>query len=200
MANERNANGRENNPATNRLEQQSSVPNDLPDSPRDREELRSEETVMDLPDVKDIPGQEFVQAPVMNELADTTISSDDEEGAGIEGLDDESDDYETEDTSRNTDFDVRPDEREALRDTTYMPTRDEDNLRQARMDNTDFEGEPLNEESFGEGQSLTSAGLDIPDEIDETRTDALGQGDEENKDYSLEDTDRSQDSEKRTGA
>ena len=200
MANERSTTDRQSDPTTNRLEQQSSVANDLPDSPRDREELRSEKTVMDLPDVKDIPGQEFVQAPVMNELGDTTISSDDEEGLGIEGLDDDNSGDEDDNLERTTDYDVRPDEREALRDTTYMPTRDEDNLRQARMDNADFDGEPLNEESFGEGQSLTSAGLDIPDEIDETRTDSLGQGDEENKDYSLDDTDRSQDSENRTGA
>ena len=36
---------------------------DLPDSPRDKEELKSEETTIDLPDVKDIPGQEFIHPP-----------------------------------------------------------------------------------------------------------------------------------------
>jgi len=194
MANERNAPGRETNPATNRLEQQSSVPNDLPDSQGDREKLRSDETIMDLPDVKDIPGQEFVHVPNMGEMADTTAASADEEGTGILGLDD------NDNLQRNTDFDVRPDEREALRDTTYMPTRDEDNLRRARMDNADFEGEPLNEKSFGEGQSLSASDLDIPGAADETRTDAMGQGDEENKDYSLEDADRDQPAENRTGA
>lgn len=194
MANERNTAGRDTDASVNRLEQQSSVPNDLPDSPEDREKLRGEEVVMDLPDVKDIPGQEFVHVPNLGELADTTVASADEEGAGIRGLDD------GENLGRNTDFDVRPDEREALRDTTYMPTRDEDNLRQARMDNTDFDGEPLNEESFGMGQSLTGAGLDTGEMIDETNTEAMGQGDEENKHYSLDDTDRSQDSENRTGA
>jgi hypothetical protein len=193
MANERNTTGRQTDPTTNRLEQQSSVPNDLPDSPRDRAELDPEETIMDLPDVKDIPGQEFVHAPSLGEMADTTISSADEEGVGIEGLDDD------DNLSRNTDFDVRPDEREALRDTTYMPTRDEDNLRQARMDNVDFDGEPLNEASFGQGQSLSGADLDTGDMADETGTDAMGQGDEENKIYSVEDTDRDQPNENRTG-
>jgi hypothetical protein len=196
MANERNTTGRQEDPSVNRLEQQSSVPNDLPDSKEDREKLRSEETTIDLPDVKDIPGQEFVHVLNPGEMADTTISSADEEGLGIRGLDE----TDSENLASNTDFDVRPDEREALRDTTYMPTRDEDNLRQARMDNVDFEGEALNEESFGEGQALSAAGLDIPDEVDETRTDAMGQGDEENKDYSLEDTDRDQPAENRTGA
>jgi hypothetical protein len=194
MANERNTPGRESTPTTNRLEQQSSVPNDLPDSPRDQEELRSEETVMDLPDVKDIPGQEFVHVPNPGEMADTTAASADEEGLGITGLDD------NDNLQRATDFDVRPDEREALRDTTYMPTRDEDNLRQARMDNVDFDGEALNEGSFGEGQSLSGADLDTGDMPDETTTEAMGQGDEENKVYSVEDTDRDQPNENRTGA
>lgn len=199
MANERNTAGRETDPATNRLEQQSSVPNDLPDSRSDREKLRSEETTIDLPDVKDIPGQEFVHAPNLGEMADTTIASADEEGLGINGLDDDTD-SDDDNTERASDFDVRPDEREALRDTTYMPTRDEDNLRQARMDNVDFDGEPLNEPSFGVGQSLSGAELDTGDMTDDTRSDAMGQGDEENKEYSLDDTDRSQDSENRSGA
>lgn len=179
----------------NNLEGQSSIPGDLPDSPQDREKLQAEETIIDLPDVKDIPGQEFVNAPVLGELADTTISSTDEEGESVFGQDDR-----VNAAPGSADFDVRPDELEALRDTTYMPTRDEDNLRQARMDNVDFQGEPLNEESFGEGQSLSGAGLDIPDAVDETATDALGQGDEENKYYSQEDTDRDQPNENRTGA
>ena len=33
---------------------------DLPDSERDKEELKQEETTIDLPDVKDIPGQENI--------------------------------------------------------------------------------------------------------------------------------------------
>jgi len=56
---------------------------DLPDSPHDIERMQSEETTLDLPDVKDIPGQEHIHVPPLGELADTTISSDDEEGKGI---------------------------------------------------------------------------------------------------------------------
>ncbi len=199
MANERTSTGRENDPTVNRLEQQSSVPNDLPDSPRDRAELRSEETTIALPDVKDIPGQEFVQVPGLGEMADTTISSADEEGEGIDGLDDDNEN-EDDNTERTTAYDVRPDEREALRDTTYMPTKDEDNLRQARMDNVDFDGEELNEKSFGEGQSLTGNDLDTGEIYEDANADTIAGSDEENKDYSLDDTDRSQDSENRTGA
>ncbi len=36
---------------------------DLPDSPHDAERLKPEETIIELPDVKDIPGQEFVHVP-----------------------------------------------------------------------------------------------------------------------------------------
>lgn len=194
MADERNKIGKPEEVKTNRLESQSSVPGDLPDSPQDREKLRTEETTIDLPDVKDIPGQEFVNVPTIGEMADTTVASDDEEGVGVFDLDD------SEDLTPGTEGDVRPDEREALRDTTYMPTRDEDRLRQARMDNVDFEGEPLNEASFGAGQSLSGADLDTGDMPDETRTEAMGQGDEENKFYSQEDTDTDQPNENRTGA
>jgi hypothetical protein len=83
----------------------------------------------------------------------------------------------------DADGDVSDDERKILEDVSYMPTRDNDNLRTARLDDTDFDGEALNEESFGDRKS--GSGLDIPDETDETFTDALGQGDEENKYFSL---------------
>src|SRR5215204_3788963 len=194
MADERKNPGNERDNTTNRLETQSSVPGDLPDSPDDRDHLRTEETFIDLPDVKDIPGQEFVQVPIIGEMADTTAASDDEEGVGVFDMDD------SEDLTPGTEGDVRADEKEALRDTTYMPTRDEDRLRQARMDNVDFEGEPLNEESFGEGNMLSGAGLDLDTAGEETRTEALGQGDEENKLYSEGDTDPDQPNENRTGA
>lgn len=62
---------------------------DLTDPQRDRDRLKAEETTIDLPDVKDIPGQEFVHAPPLGMLADTTISSADEEGEGLFGDDEE---------------------------------------------------------------------------------------------------------------
>jgi hypothetical protein len=68
------------------------------------------------------------------------------------------------------------------------------------MDNVDFQGEPLNEGSFGEGQMLSGADLDIDTGGEETQTDALGQGDEENQLFSESDTDTNQANENRTGA
>ena len=52
---------------------------DLTDSPSDQERLKPEITTIDLPDVSDIPGQENIHVPPLGELADVTISSDDEE-------------------------------------------------------------------------------------------------------------------------
>ena len=52
---------------------------DLTDSPRDRERLASDEAVLDLPELSDIPGQENISVPPLGELGDTTASSDDEE-------------------------------------------------------------------------------------------------------------------------
>jgi hypothetical protein len=194
MANKSTPPGQERDATNNRLENQSSVPGDLPDSPQDQEKLQPEETTIDLPDVKDIPGQEFVHVPHIGEMADSTPSSDDEEGRGVFDLDN------SEDLTPGNEADVSREEREALRDTTYMPTRDEDRLRQARMDNVDFQGEPLNEASFGEGQSLSGDDLDIDAAGDDTQTDAMGQGDEENKLYSESDTDTDQPNENRSGA
>jgi hypothetical protein len=84
-----------------------------------------------------------------------------------------------------TEADVTPEERKMLDDDMYYPTPDEDRLRQARLDDTDFEGEPLNEESFGAGQSESGDGLDMDADPDQTASDAMGQGDEENQYFSL---------------
>lgn len=162
----------------NRLERSSATPNDLPDSKEDREKLEPEETFIDLPDVKDIPGQEFVNAPPAGSLGDTTISSADEEGASVFDRDDSEDLRRTGD-----DADVSRNEKRALEQIDYMPTTDEDNLQNARMDNVDFQNEPLNEKGFGEERS--GRDLDVHGNSDETRTSSMGQGDEENKYYSL---------------
>src|SRR4030095_13800723 len=68
---------------------------DLTDSPRDQEKLKNEEATLDLPDVKDIPGQEHVHVPRPGEFADTTISSADEEGDNVWANDEVTDDGST---------------------------------------------------------------------------------------------------------
>jgi hypothetical protein len=138
---------------SNRTERRSSAANDLPDNENDSKKLQAEETYIDLPDVKDIPGQEFVHAPPLGALGDTTISSDDEEGRNI--FDDEN-----EELVNDQENNVSRDERKTLNRVDYMPTRDEDNLQNARMDNVDFDGEGLNEKGFGDDTS--GSDLDVP--------------------------------------
>ncbi|HJW15918.1 MAG TPA: hypothetical protein VJ499_02305 [Flavisolibacter sp.] len=164
-------------PGSNRLERRSSIPGDLPDSQKDKEEMRTQEEFIDLPDVKDIPGQEFVNAPPVGALGDTTIASADEEGVGVFDLDD------SEDLTPGTEGDVSRGERQALEQIDYLPTRDENNLVEARMDNTDFQGEPLNERSFGEVR--TASDLDVPGAENDDANERIGEEDEENNDYSL---------------
>lgn len=51
------------------------------DSSKEKEENKI--ITIDMPEVKDIPGQENIRPPKINEMADTTISSADEEGEGL---------------------------------------------------------------------------------------------------------------------
>jgi hypothetical protein len=174
--NNENSRGNEKDLNLNRGEQRSSAPNDLPDTSHDRERLQPEETTIDLPDVSDIPGQENVTVPPLGEMADLTISSADEEGDDLFEEDDV-------DYARGTEADVSREERQALENDEYLPTRDEDNLRNARMDNVDFQGEPLNERSFGEERS--GRDLDVPGTSADNRNEDIGEEDEENNEYSL---------------
>lgn len=155
---------------------------DIKDSPKDEEKLKPEEVIIDLPDVKDIPGQEFVHPAPLGMLADTTISSADEEGEGLFPEDDE----DNPEMIMGTEADVSREEKEALkRGEDYMPTKDENNLIGATLDSTDFEGEPLNEGSFGTMRS--GKDLDIPGEENDDRNEAIGAEDEENNEYSIND-------------
>ena len=118
-----------------------------------------------LPDVEDIPGQEHINAAPLGELADTTSSSADEE------LPDEEADI-------AGDSNVSDDERELLDEAANSDPvyRDERNLRDARLDERDEDGELLNEEE-----------LDVPGaELDDDGED-IGAEDEENNSYSLGD-------------
>jgi hypothetical protein len=150
---------------------------DLQDSPRDQEELKNEETIIDLPDVKDIPGQEFVHAPNPGEYADTTISSADEEGENIWNDEEVTEDISTVST-------VSDIEKKLLDDSANdMHTKDEQSLRRASLDSTDNEGEPLNEKTSS--NAISGSDLDIPGADEDDQNEDIGEEDEENNPYSL---------------
>ena len=147
---------------------------DLPDSSRDEQELKNEETTIDLPDVKDIPGQEFIHPPNLGEYNDTTTSSADEEGDEI---------WAEEETTDNNSI-VTNIEKKLLDDSANDGSaKDEQQLRRAELDDTDDEGEPLNEKTLANaisGSDLDTSGVD-EDDMDEE----VGEEDEENNPYSL---------------
>ena len=147
------------------------------DSENDSENLNAENTGIELPDVSDIPGQEnFVPAP-LGELADTTISSADEEGEEI--FNDEID----EDVTDEPDSSVSETEKEVLSTTEHDMPGDDENLRQAALDNTDEDGTPLNEDSFM--TNISGSDLDVPGANLDNEEESIGEEDEENNEYSF---------------
>lgn len=155
---------------------------DLPDNPHDAERLQPETTIIDLPDVEDIPGQENVRPMPIGELSDTTIASDDEEGIGL--FNDEENDL-ISDESINISKNEISDLEHADKD---MPTKDETNLREAQMDNVDEDGEPLNEKGFGQDVDVSGDDLDVPGAELDDANEELGEEDEENNAYSASDS------------
>jgi len=163
---------------------------DLRDTEKDQEKLQPDEGTLDLPEVKDIPGQENIHPPNLREMADTTIASDDEEGVGIFDTDSErlergntpgeepSEAPASEASNANLQDDEMPEEAiEALEQTG---SEDDRNLRRARPDNKDDEGDPLNETAENSGEDLDVPGEELDDEDEEN-----GEEDEENNAYSL---------------
>ncbi len=148
---------------------------DLPESADDKRHMKQEEVTLDLPEVKDIPGQEHIHVPKMNEFVDTTISSDDEEGVGLFG-DEEDDEINSEST-------VSKDEKKLLRDAAEKTpnAEDENNLAAAQLDKVDEEGELLNERT-----NVSGSDLDIPGSEADDANEEIGEEDEENNAYSLD--------------
>jgi hypothetical protein len=143
---------------------------DITDSDRDKERMQPEIIIMDLPDVEDIPGQEHIRVPKMKEFHDTTISSDDEEGKGLFSPD-----------RLNADSNVTEEERELLsRSEDSMSGMDDEDRRNLMLDNTDLDGDPLNEKDDISGEDL-----DVPGASDDDDNEAIGEEDEENNSYSL---------------
>jgi hypothetical protein len=117
----------------------------------------------------------------LGELADTTISSDDEEGVGLFGDDDADEDTEA---IMGNEADVSAEEQTTLANAADdMPTEDDSRLREAELDNKDDEGEELNEGSLA--TSVSGSDLDTNVVGGGNEQDAIGQGDEENSHYSL---------------
>jgi len=151
---------------------------DLQDNPGDEEKMKPETFIIDMPEVKDIPGQEHIHPPSLGELADTTISSSDEEGEGIlDALDDNPDSY-VSPTGTGQKVTNR------LSKETLEGVENQ-SLKTSSTDDVDDEKTPLNEKSFD--QDLSGGDLDIPGSELDDADEAIGEEDEENNDYSISD-------------
>lgn len=143
-------------------------------------------TEMELPEVKDIPGQENIRkAGVPGAMADTTISSDDEEG-----IKDGHDIFREEDDEvkivMGTEADVTKEDLVLLGDPDKDMDEGDDELTDNKgLDDIDDDGDPLNEAAA----DMDSDGedLDIPGEDSKKarRNKKVGEEDEENDYYSL---------------
>ena len=147
-------------------------------SKRRKQKLAQDDSYIEIPDVSDIPGQEkIVNAGVPGAMSDTTISSDDEEGIR-EGRDILAEDDNV-DIVMRTEADVTEEDLAMLGDPDQDQDMNEDELvRKEGLDDTDFEGDPLNEAAVDEDS--TGDDLDVPEEEDD---DARKNVDDEENDY-----------------
>ncbi|HXB42663.1 MAG TPA: hypothetical protein VNV85_01330 [Puia sp.] len=124
---------------------------DLPENENDRLHLQQEHTIIQLPDVEDIPGQEYIKVPLFKEFVDITIASDGDEGVGI--FDQE-----------RLESDLSENERSLLHACASQTPGDVDekDINIISLDKNDNEGDPLNEgnlltDRFGEDLDLPEA-------------------------------------------
>lgn len=125
-------------------------------------------------DTENIPGQQdFVFDPIGKIFDEDNTPENKEE-----------DELLITDSNEDEDSNVSDIEKDDLEETaTNMPTPDETSLKESALDNTDNDGELLNEGSFK--NDLSGDDLDIPGaELDDT-DEEIGEEDEENNEYSL---------------
>ena len=164
------------------FDQQPADAKDSTTSKRRKEKLAEDgNAYIEIPDVSDIPGQEnIVNAGVPGAMRDTTIASDDEEG-----IRDGKDILEEDDDTKivmGTEADVTDEDLALLGDPDQDMDMNEDELiRKEGLDDTDLDGDPLNEAAVDEDS--TGDDLDMPEEDndDPKKVD----DDEENDYYSL---------------
>jgi hypothetical protein len=145
------------------------------------------EEYINLPDVRDIPGQGDIVPPPLEGIGDTTISSADEEdlvsGDSLDNLTGDDDEVKI---VMGTEADVTAEDLQLLgaMDGDMDLNEDEDTGQKQWLDDTDSDGEPLNETS-GKGIASTGEDLDVPGSEADDANENIGEEDEENNYYSL---------------
>jgi len=151
---------------------------DIHDTKKDTEKLQGDQGTINLPDARDIPGQEHIHVAPLGELADTTISSDDEEGVGV--FEDDPDDEVQ--IVMGSEADIPAEDKAVLEtmDNLDVSEKDDRELMGSLPDSRDNEGDRLNERANVSGSDLDTSGIDEDD-----RNENIGEEDEENNQYSL---------------
>jgi hypothetical protein len=137
--------------------------------------------IMDMPEVKDIEGQENIRPPHIREMMDTTISSADEEGEGLlDDLNKDDADYDALDENSN----VSEAEKNLLSKTDRPVTEENKDISKLALDKSD--GTDLLNEGSDPSVDMGSD-LDIPGAELDDEDEAIGEEDEENNAYSRPD-------------
>lgn len=163
-------------------DQQNATPKDGTASKRKKDKLEEDgNAYIQMPDVPEAPEQEKItNADVPEGPGNTAISSDDEEGIR-DGKDLLAEDDNV-DIVMGTEADVTEEDLALLGDRDQdMDMSDDELVRKEGLDDTDFEGDPLNEAAVDEDS--TGEDLDIPRSGDEDARKEID--DEENDYYSL---------------
>ena len=140
---------------------------------------KNKDTTIDMPEVKDIPGQENIKPPRIREMEDTTISSDDEEGKGIvDDLNKEDDQSALLDESS----DISVQERRILHESDIQANAEAQDLRRLKLDKVDDDPSAEQGDPYDMGEDLDVPGAELDDDNED-----IGEEDEENNSYSLPD-------------
>lgn len=140
---------------------------------------KTENTTIDMPEVKDIPGQENIKPPRIREMEDTTISSAGEEGEGIvDDLNKEDEDSVLMDESTN----ISDEEKTLLEQTDTQANAEAEDLRKLKLDKIDDDSSAEQGDPYDMGADLDVPGAELDDDNED-----VGEEDEENNSYSLPD-------------
>ena len=141
----------------------------------------TEEINIDMPEVKDIPGQEHIKPPRFKEMMDVTASSAGEEGEGI--LDDLN--KEEDDTVMDDNANVGRLEKKLLSQSDRQINAESEDLDKLALDKIDEDDEDDDAEK-GDPADM-GEDLDIPGSELDDEDENIGEEDEENNSYSRPD-------------
>ena len=143
-----------------------------------KNKTQEQDIAINMPEVKDIPGQEHIKPPRLKEMMDTTISSADEEGEGIlDDLNKEDDDAIVDNNSN-----VSKLEKKVLSQSDRQVNAESEDLDKLALYKIDDDEDVEQGDPSDMGEDLDVPGSELDDEDED-----IGEEDEENNSYSRPD-------------